>query len=66
MRKRTEKKTIKKKNSAIAKMPDIRTKTNIIIVLGILNVLLVASYFVLTYYAVKTVQVDGNKHYSAN
>ncbi|MCX4297151.1 MAG: FtsQ-type POTRA domain-containing protein [Lachnospiraceae bacterium] len=65
MRKRTEKKTIKKKNSAIAKMPDIRTKTNIIIVLGILNVLLVASYFVLTYYAVKTVQVDGNKHYSA-
>lgn len=65
MRKRTEKKTVEKKSSAIAKMPDIRTKARIIIVLGILNVLLAASYFVLTHYAVKTVQVDGNKHYSA-
>ena len=46
-------------------MPDIRIKTCVIIVLGILNILLAASYFVLTHYAVKTVQVDGNKHYSA-
>ncbi|GFI21661.1 cell division protein DivIB [Lachnospiraceae bacterium] len=65
MRKGTQKKPIKK-NSAIKKMPDIRKKTHLIIVLGILNVLLAVSYFVLTYYAVKTVQVDGNKHYSAD
>lgn len=47
-------------------MPDIRIKIRIIIVLGVINVLLAVCYFVLTYYAVKTVQVDGNKHYSAD
>lgn len=54
-----------KQDNIITKMPDIRFKVRIIILLGIINVLLMASYFVLTHYAVKTVQVDGNKHYSA-
>lgn len=56
---------MEKEYSAVTKMPDIRVKIRIMIVLGIINVLLGASYFVLTHYAVKTVQVDGNKHYSA-
>ena len=47
-------------------MPEIRLKQRIIIVLGIINVFLIVLYFVLTYYAVKHVQVDGNKHYSAD
>lgn len=46
-------------------MPEMRIKLRIIMILGIINVLLGASYFVLTHYAVRTVQVDGNKHYSA-
>ncbi|MDE6912071.1 MAG: FtsQ-type POTRA domain-containing protein, partial [Lachnospiraceae bacterium] len=54
-----------KKDSIIADMPDTRVKIRIIIALGIINILLAASYFVLTHYAVKNVQVDGNKHYSA-
>lgn len=54
-----------KQDSELLKMPDIKVKIRIIIVLGIINVLLIASYFVLSYYTVKTVQVDGNKHYSA-
>ncbi len=56
---------MEKEYSAVTKMPDIRVKIRIAIVLGIINVLLGASYFGLTHYAVKTVQVDGNKHYSA-
>ncbi len=56
---------MEKEYSAVTKMPDIRVKIRIVIVLGIINVLLGASYFGLTHYAVKTVQVDGNKHYSA-
>ena len=56
---------MKKKDSVITKMPDTRGKVRVIIALGIINILLAASYFVLTYYAVKNVQVDGNKHYSA-
>lgn len=68
MKKKAEKKAkrmIKKRDSTITKMPDTRLKVRIIIVLGIMNVLLLASYFVLTHYTVKNVQVDGNKHYSA-
>lgn len=60
----TDRKMIKK-DSIIADMPDTRVKIRIIIALGIINILLAASYFVLTHYAVKNVQVDGNKHYSA-
>lgn len=56
---------MKKKDSVITKMPDTQGKVRVIIALGIINILLAASYFVLTYYAVKNVQVDGNKHYSA-
>ena len=33
--------------------------------LGIINVLLLASYFVLLHFAVRNVVVEGNKHYSA-
>ena len=51
-----------KQDNIIIKMPDIRVKIRVIIVLGIINVLLIAAYFVLTHFAVKTVQVDGNKH----
>lgn len=54
-----------KQDNIITKMPDIRIKIHIVILLGITNVLLVISYFMLTHFAVKTVQVDGNKHYSA-
>ncbi|MDE7478868.1 MAG: FtsQ-type POTRA domain-containing protein, partial [Lachnospiraceae bacterium] len=54
-----------KRDSTITKMPDIRAKKHIIIVLGIINLFLLALYFVLIHYAVKNVQVDGNKHYSA-
>ena len=56
---------INRKDSKITKIPDLRLKIHIIIVLGIINVALLASYFVLTHYAVKNVLVDGNKHYSA-
>lgn len=56
---------MEKEYSAITKVPDIRIKIRVIIALGIINVFLAASYFMLTHYAVKTVQVDGNKHYSA-
>ncbi|MDE6619708.1 MAG: cell division protein FtsQ/DivIB [Lachnospiraceae bacterium] len=54
-----------KQDSTITKMPEMKVKIRIIIALGIINVLLMGLYFVLTHYAVKTVQVDGNKHYSA-
>jgi len=54
-----------KQENIITKMPDIKVKVRIIIILGIINVLLMAMYFALTHFAVKTVQVDGNKHYSA-
>lgn len=56
---------MEKEYSAITKVPDIRIKIRVIIALGIINVFLAFSYFMLTHYAVKTVQVDGNKHYSA-
>lgn len=56
---------INRKDSKITKIPDLRLKIHIIIVLGIINVALLASYFALTHYAVKNVLVDGNKHYSA-
>lgn len=68
MKKKAEEKAkriTKKSGSTITKMPDTRLKVRIIIALGIINVLLLASYFVLTHYTVKNVQVDGNKHYSA-
>ncbi len=56
---------MEKQYSELIKMPEMRIKLRIIMILGIINVLLGASYFVLTHYAVRTVQVDGNKHYSA-
>lgn len=40
-------------------------KTRVIIVLCVINVLLLISYFLLTHFAIKNVIVDGNKHYSA-
>lgn len=58
-------KTKGKKNSNITKIPDTGKKIRIIIVLGVINVLLLVSYFLLTHFAVKNVIVDGNKHYSA-
>lgn len=57
--------TIRERDSTIEKLPDTKVKVRIIIILGIINVVLAISYFVLTYYTVKNVQVDGNKHYSA-
>lgn len=59
------KKKKEKNDSRILKMPDTGKKIHIIIVLGIINVLLLISYFILTHFAVKNVIVDGNKHYSA-
>lgn len=59
------KKTVKDMD-AMANVPDTRLKVRIITALGIINVLLAASYFTLTHYAVRNVQVDGNKHYSAD
>ena len=56
---------MKKIDNTITKMPDTGIKVRIIIALGVINVFLAVSYFVLTYYTVKNVQVDGNKHYSA-
>lgn len=58
-------KTKGKKNSNITKIPDTGKKIRIIIVLGVINVLLLVFYFLLTHFAVKNVIVDGNKHYSA-
>ena len=54
-----------KKNSSVTKIPDTGKKIRIIVVLVVLNVLLLISYFLLTHFAVKNVIVDGNKHYSA-
>lgn len=54
-----------KKNSNITKIPDTGKKIRIIAVLGVINVLLLIFYFLLTHFAVKNVIVDGNKHYSA-
>lgn len=54
-----------RKDSKIAKIPDLWLKIRIIIALGVINVFLIISYFVLTHYAVKNVLVEGNKHYSA-
>ena len=42
---------MEKEYSAVTKMPDIRVKIRIAIVLGIINVLLGASYLGLTHYA---------------
>lgn len=53
------------KKSSITKIPDTGKKVRIIIVLGVINVLLLIVYFILTHFAVKHVIVDGNKHYSA-
>lgn len=54
-----------KKDSNITKIPDTGKKIRIIAVLGVINVLLLIFYFLLTHFAVKNVIVDGNKHYSA-
>lgn len=56
---------VNKKDSKITKIPDLRLKIHIIVALGMINVFLLASYFVLIHYAVRNVLVDGNKHYSA-
>ena len=53
-----------KKN--IKKLPNINLKIRIIIFLGIINVVLLVVYVLLTHYAIKNVIVDGNRHYSAS
>ena len=53
-----------KKN--IKKLPNINFKIRIIIFLGIINVVLLVVYVLLTHYAIKNVIVDGNRHYSAS
>lgn len=58
-------KGIKENKNIITGVPDTGVKIRIIIALGIINILLAAAYFVLTYYTVQNVQVDGNKHYSS-
>lgn len=57
---------MKKSENVVIEMPDTRVKIRIIIALGIINIFLAAVYFLLTYYTVQNVQVDGNKHYSAD
>lgn len=54
-----------KKSGGITKIPDTGRKVRIIIVLCIINALLLTVYFLLTYFAVKNVVVEGNQHYSA-
>ncbi len=69
MKIRVEKKVdnrFRKDEDSIIKIPNVRQKIHIITALGIVNVLLIVSYFVLTHYAVKNVIVDGNQHYSAS
>lgn len=61
-----QKQSIMRNESSVMSMPDVRRKVRIIVILSVINVLLAASYFVLTHYAVKNVVVDGNKHYSAD
>jgi cell division protein FtsQ len=41
-------------------------RIHIIIILAVVNILLCAAYYVLIHYEVRTVTVDGNKHYSAD
>jgi len=55
-----------KKKDNIQRLPNIKIKVRIIIFLGIINVMLLVFYFLLTHYAVKNVMVEGNKHYSAS
>ncbi len=59
-------KEMDKQVNTTAEMPDIKIKTRIIIALGAVNIFLVVLYLGLTHFAVKNVQVDGNKHYSAD
>ena len=54
-----------KKSGGITNIPDTGKKIRIIIVLCVINVLLLLSYFLLAHFAVKNVIVDGNKHYTA-
>lgn len=54
-----------RKKTKIRKLPNIKLKVRIVIFLGIINILLLGIYLLLTQYAVKNVIVDGNKHYSA-
>lgn len=55
-----------KKNDNIQRLPNIKIKVRIIIFLSIINIILLAFYFVLIHYTVKNVIVEGNKHYSAS
>ena len=55
-----------KPKSNLSYIPDIRLKVRIIIVLVIINILLLAAYGVLTWFTVKNVVVEGNRHYSAS
>ncbi len=54
-----------KKSGGITNIPDTGKKIRIIIVLCVISVLLLLSYFLLAHFAVKNVIVDGNKHYTA-
>ncbi len=46
-------------------IPHLRLKIRLIFILGIITILLGVSYFLLIHFQVKTVYVEGNKHYSA-
>lgn len=47
------------------RIPNLQLKIRIIAALTVLTVLLMVVYFLLTHFMVKTVIVDGNKHYSS-
>lgn len=53
-------------DSDIEGKPDIRRKKRIAAALAMVNIMLLAVYFLLIRYSVKTVIVEGNKHYSAS
>ena len=46
-------------------IPHLQLKIRLICILSVVAILLLVSYFMLMHYAVKTVVVEGNKHYSA-
>ena len=46
-------------------IPHLRLKIRLIVILGMITLLLGVVYFLLIHFQVKTVYVEGNKHYSA-
>lgn len=46
-------------------IPHLQIKIRLVCALGVIAILLCISYFLLTQYSIKTVVVEGNKHYSA-